>query len=115
VRRVAVVLLVLLAAGCGGSSVTKTAAEPQLQTIKRALVARLKQKQLDFSWVVCLRNGRTYRGTPIVRCNVGFGIDPHVEAYCSILDHGRLVTNHENNAIPCRHDDAGWSAPVQGS
>jgi hypothetical protein len=85
-----------------------------VQTIKQALVARLRQKQLDFRWVVCLRNGRTYKGSPIVRCNVDFG-DPHVEVYCAIFENGRLVTNHENSAIPCRHDDAGWSVPTQGS
>jgi hypothetical protein len=106
---------VLAAAGCGGSTATKTAAKPQLQTIKRALVARLKQEQLNFRWVACVRNGRTYEQLPIVRCNVDFGMDPHVEAYCAVLDHGRLVTNHENSAIPCNHDNAGFSTPIQGS
>jgi hypothetical protein len=24
------------------------------------------------------------------------------------LEDGQLVTNHENPAIPCAHDDAGW-------
>jgi hypothetical protein len=55
-----------------------------------------------------------YKGLPIVRCNVNFG-DPHVEVYCSVLDHGRLVTNHENSAIPCSHDNAGSAVPIQGS
>jgi hypothetical protein len=41
-----------------------------------------------------------------VRCNVNFGA-PHIEVYCSILEGGRLVTNHEDRAIPCGHDDAG--------
>jgi hypothetical protein len=41
-----------------------------------------------------------------VRCNVDFG-DPHIEAYCSVLVNGRLVTDHDDASIPCRHDDAG--------
>jgi len=114
-RHVAVVLLVVAAAGCGGSSSVKQSKPPDLRTVKKALVARLKQEQLTFRWVACVRNGRTYRQQPIVRCNVNFGMDPHVEAYCAVLENGRLVTNHENKAIPCGHDDAGYSAPVEGS
>jgi hypothetical protein len=83
--------------------------------VKQAFVAYLKHKELTYRWVACVRNGRTYRGQSIVRCNVNFGMDPHVEAYCSVFEDGRLVTNHENSAIPCRHDDAGFSAPVEGS
>jgi hypothetical protein len=107
-------LLLLLVAGCGGSTAVKTTPKQQLQTVRQALITRLRQKQLDFRWVVCLRNGRVYKGTPIVRCNVDFG-DPHVEVYCTVLDDGRLVTNHEDSAIPCSHDDAGAAVPVQGS
>jgi hypothetical protein len=81
-------------------------------TVKTALVARLKQQGLTFRWVACVRNGRRYRGMAIVRCNVNFGMDPHVEAYCTVLDHGRLVTNHEDKAIPCGHDDAGFTVPT---
>ena len=105
-RRAAVLLLVLLATGCGGSA-TKVASQPQVETIKKGLVARLKHDQLVFRWVACVHNGRHYDGMPIVRCNVNFGIDPHIEAYCIVLDHGRLITNHENRKIPCGHDDAG--------
>ena len=107
--------MVLLVAGCGGSSSVERAKPPDLGTVKQALLAELKQKQLTFRWVACVRNGRTYKHQPIVRCNVNFGMDPHVEAYCAIFQDGRLVTNHEDKAIPCGHDDAGFSSPVEGS
>jgi len=83
--------------------------------VKKAFVAYLGRKELTYRSVACVRNGRTYRGQPIVRCNVNFGMDPHVEAYCSVLEHGKLVTNHENAAIPCGHDNAGFTVPVEGS
>ncbi len=93
----------------------KRAAAPSVQTVKTAFVAYLKRKELTYRWVACVRNGRRYRGRPIVRCNVNFGMDPHVEAYCAVLEGGRLTTNHENAAIPCGHDDAGFSVPTQSS
>jgi hypothetical protein len=99
--------LVLLA-GCGGSSAHSSpgfaAATPPVA--KRLLTARLRARHLTFHWVACVRTGRAYEGVAVVRCNVDFG-DPHIEAYCSVLRAGRLVTDHENRAIPCRHDDAG--------
>jgi hypothetical protein len=97
---------VLLAAGCGGSSAKLESASPAVA--KRLMTARLDAKQLDYRWVACVRVGRTYSDVPITRCNVNFGIDPHIEAYCVLLRDGKLVTNHEDRAIPCRHDDAGW-------
>ena len=83
-----------------------TAAGPVLA--KTLMTARLNAKHLDYRWVACIRVGRTYRHVAITRCNVNFGIDPHIEAYCLLLKDGKLVTNHEDPAIPCRHDDAGW-------
>jgi hypothetical protein len=103
----------LLVAGCGGkgeaattTTGTRTAASPVVA--KRLMLQRLRAKQLDYTWLACVRVGRTYEGIPITRCNVGFGIDPHVEAYCVLLQDGKLVTNHEDASIPCKHDDAGW-------
>jgi len=102
----------LLVAGCGGrgdaatTPAKRTAAPPAVA--KRLMVQRLRAMQLDYTWLACVRVGRTYQGIPITRCNVGFGIDPHVEAYCVLLQGGRLVTNHEDPSIPCKHDDAGW-------
>ena len=108
----AAILLVFVAAGCGGSSAVKESKPPDPATVKKALVAQLKQKELTFRWVACVRNGRLYRNQPIVRCNVNFGMDPHVEAYCTVFEHGRLVTNHDNKAIPCGHDNAGFTVPT---
>ena len=98
-------------AGCGSSASVESATPSQA---RRLLATRLRAKQLDFHWVACVRNGRSYRGAQIVRCNVDFG-DPHVEAYCTVLVEGRLVTDHDAAAIPCRHDDAGWGAAIAGS
>ena len=83
--------------------------------MKQAFVGYLKRKELTYHTVDCVRNGRRYRGLAIVRCNVNFGMDPHVEAYCSVLDRGRLVTNHDDKTIPCGHDNAGFTVPVEGS
>jgi hypothetical protein len=105
-----VLLLVLLAVGCGSSTAGQTA--PSLATVKKAFVAKLNQEALTYRWVACVRNGRHYKGLSIVRCNVNFGMDPHVEAYCTVFEHGKLVTNHENKAIPCGHDNAGFTVPT---
>jgi hypothetical protein len=103
----------VLAAGCGGSAAVKPAAAPSVRSVKKAFVAYLKRKELTYRWVACVRNGRRFHGRPIVRCNVNFGMDPHVEAYCTVVENGRLTTNHDDKAIPCGHDDAGFSAPVE--
>lgn len=104
--------VVVLLAGCGGGVSTASSparlTEAQPPVAKRLMKQRLEAKHLDYTWLACVKVGRTYRDVPITRCNVGFGIDPHVEAYCVVLESGVLVTNHERPAIPCRHDDAGW-------
>ena len=104
-------LLVLLAVGCG-SGAARQASQPSLATVKKAFVTKLNQEALTYRWVACVRNGRRYKGLPIVRCNVNFGMDPHVEAYCTVFEGGKLVTNHENKAIPCSHDNAGFTVPT---
>jgi hypothetical protein len=106
--------LALTATGCGSTTPAAAPASATPAQAKRLLAARLRAKQLDFRWVACIRSGRSYRGARIVRCNVNFG-DPHIEAYCSVLVSGRLVTDHDDGAIPCRRDEAGWSAPISGS
>ena len=97
------------ATGCGGSSRTS----PMLRAATPAVAQRLMERRLDamhldYKWVACVGVGRTYKHVPITRCNVDFGIDPHVEGYCVLLKDGKLATNHEDVSIPCRHDDAGW-------
>jgi hypothetical protein len=100
----------LLVAGCGGSeSGTPTLKSAPPALAKRLLTEQLRAKQLDYTWVACVEVGRNYKHVPITRCNVDFGIDPHVEAYCVLLKNGKLATNHEVPAIPCKHDNAGWN------
>jgi hypothetical protein len=103
-----------LLAGCGsaGAPTKFEAATPPVA--KQLLRARLKAEYLTVHWIACVRNGRSYEGAAIVRCNVNFG-DPHIEAYCSLLRNGRLITDHDDPAIPCQHDEAGWHAPIVSS
>ena len=91
---------------CGGARASGPITEATPPAAKRLLTARLRAKYLTFHWVACVRTGRTFHDVPVVRCNVNFG-DPHIEAYCSVLRNGQLVTDHEDPAIPCKHDDAG--------
>lgn len=72
----------------------------------RTLRRELSSEHLNFQYVACIRNGRSYHGHPIIRCNVNFG-DPHVEAYCSVILAHRFVTNQQDPSIPCRPDLAG--------
>lgn len=83
-----------------------------LATFHRALVTRLKAQHAGFRWVACVRSGKSFAGVPIVRCNVNFG-DPHIQAYCSVFRGGRLLTSQEDPAIPCGHDDAGYSITME--
>lgn len=110
-RIVVTLAALVLVAGCGSSRSSGGFTEASPSVAKQLLTARLEARQLSFHWVACVRTGRAYEGVAIVRCNVNFG-DPHIEAYCSVLRSGRLVTNHENSAIPCRHDDAGPDATI---
>ena len=80
--------------------------------IRRQLASRLRGKMLSPRWIVCVPSGRRYQGASVIRCNVNFG-DPHIVAYCSVLRGNRLVTNEDDSAIPCGHDDAGWRAPIK--
>lgn len=99
-----------LAAGGGGSDQAITTAG--LQTFRTDVIARLHAERLNYKWVVCVRTPHRFRGVGVVRCNVDFGIDPHVEAYCSVLRGGALLTSEQDRSIPCGHDNAGFSDPV---
>jgi hypothetical protein len=109
VRRAAVLVVsAAVLAGCGGggsSGASVTAVSPGVA--KKLMVQRLRSKHLDYTWLACIALPRTYQSVKITRCNVGFGVDPHVEAYCVVMRDGKLVSNHEDATIPCRHDDVG--------
>jgi hypothetical protein len=100
--------IMLAAVGAGASPSITTTSPSRFQ---RLLEARLTRLGLDYHWVACIANGRSFRGVRIVRCNVDFG-EPHIEAYCSVLRDGRLLTSQEDPSIPCGHDNAGMSTPV---
>jgi hypothetical protein len=101
-----------VAASGGGSGSDGTITTASLGTFRNDLTGHLRAHQLNYRWVVCVRTPHRFRGVPVVRCNVDFGIDPHVEAYCSVLRGGRLLTSEQDPAIPCGHDNAGFSDPV---
>ena len=109
VLAVCAVAAALLATRSSDGASTVLAAQPA--AVRAALITRLQQSHLRYSWVVCIRTGRVFRRHDVVRCNVNFG-DPHIEAYCSVLKSGRLLTDHDDHAIPCRHDDAGPAATI---
>ena len=81
-----------------------------LKAAGRTLSRELRSEHLNFQYVVCIKNGRAYRGHPVIRCNVNFG-DPHVVAYCSVISAGRLITTQQDPAIPCKPDLVG-SKPI---
>jgi hypothetical protein len=108
-------LLCLVAAVVAYSSATGSAAVTittgSLPQFHSAVIARMHAERLRFLWVACVRSGNRFRGVPVVRCNVDFG-EPHIVAYCSVFRDGRLLTSEDDPAIPCAHDNAGWSDPV---
>ncbi len=82
-----------------------------LAAFHAAIISRMRSEHLDYLWVACVPTPHRFRGVRVVRCNVDFG-EPHIVAYCSVLQGGRLLTSEDDPAIPCGHDDAGYSAPV---
>jgi len=82
-----------------------------LAAFHAAIISRMRSEHLDYLWVACVPTPHRFRGVRVVRCNVDFG-EPHIVAYCSVLQGGRLLTSEDDPAIPCGHDDVGYSAPV---
>ncbi len=76
-------------------------------TTSATLTDELRSQELHVTDVACVVNGRSYDERPIVRCNVDFG-DPHIEAYCTVIEGERLLTNQQDPAIPCGYDNAGF-------
>lgn len=105
-------VVVARAVVAGGDGSGEKVATASLGTFRTDVIARLHTERLNYNWVVCVRTPHRFRGVGVVRCNVDFGIDPHVEAYCSVLRGGRLLTSEQDSAIPCGHDNAGFSDPI---
>jgi hypothetical protein len=103
----AVVSLTIDASGASGPRLS-TGTPARFQTMLRARLTRLG---LNYRWVACVPSGRAFGGVRVVRCNVDFG-EPHIEAYCSVLRNGQLLTSQEDRAIPCAHDNSGMYTPV---
>jgi hypothetical protein len=82
---------------------------PSPRVIRAALLSRLNAQHLTYRWVVCVPTGRLFHHRGVIRCNVNFG-DPHIEAYCAIMERKRLVTNHETAGFSCPPDVRGWTA-----
>jgi hypothetical protein len=97
-------------AATGAVSGRITTAPPAV--FRAAMIRRLRAQRLNYEWVACVPSGRKFEGVRIVRCNVDFGIDPHVEAYCSVLRGGRLLTSADDPSIPCGPDTAGRMPPL---
>jgi len=99
----------------GGSAGASDPAGPistaRPSTFRTAVIARLHTENVNYRWVACVASGKRFEGVAVVRCNVDFG-EPHIVAYCSVLRAGRLLTSEDDPAIPCGHDNAGYSAPV---
>lgn len=104
--------VVARAVAAGGEASNGKITTASLGTFRNDVIARLHTERLNYNWVVCVRTPHQFRGVGVVRCNVDFGIDPHVEAYCSVLRGGRLLTSEQDSAIPCGHDNSGFSDPV---
>jgi len=102
---------VAVASGGGSSAGAGRVTTASLSTFQHAIVARLRAENLSYRWVVCVPSGQRFAGVGVVRCNVDFG-EPHIVAYCSVLRGGRLVTSEDDAAIPCGHDDSGYSATI---
>lgn len=104
---VAVVVLVFNTSSGPTGPVTSNEAQ-----IKRQLLTRLHEHALEPHWVACVPSGRHYAGAAVIRCNVNYG-DPHIEAICSVLRGGDLVTDHDEDLIPCGPDLAGWHPQIK--
>src|SRR5712691_1172633 len=89
-----------------GASTVRTASPA---AVRAALITRLEADQLRYRWVVCIRTGRVFRSQDVVRCNVNFG-DPHIEAYCSIIDRVLRVTDHDTRSFTCPAVLRGWTS-----
>jgi hypothetical protein len=101
----------LLGGSAGASPPSTHIATESLASFRAAVIHRLRDEHLDYLWVDCVKTPHRFEGVRVVRCNVDFG-EPHIVAYCAVLRDRWLLTSEDDPAIPCGHDDAGFSAPV---
>jgi hypothetical protein len=106
------VIAAMLAITGGSSAADGRISTESAAKFRAAIVASMEAQHLNYQWVDCVPSGRRFEGVRVVRCNVDFGIDPHVEAYCSVLRGGRLLTSEDDAAIPCGADEAGYSGAL---
>lgn len=103
--------------GGGGAAAVRgddATARSDVPTVRRLLIERLDAKKLTYRYVACVANGRRFEGSAVARCNVNFNA-PHIEVYCGAVRDGRLITDHEDAAVPCPRDDRGEDPPVHTS
>jgi hypothetical protein len=103
----ALVVALLLTRGAEPAPALRT----DVPTVRRLLTERLRDKRLTFRYVVCVRSPARYRGGAVARCNVNFNA-PHIAVYCGVVRDGALVTDHEDQAVPCPRDDRGVDPPM---
>jgi len=104
------IVFAALVAGCGHAELPSSGA-PELANVQRLLAHRLQTQNLSYRYVVCVSNGHRFGGQAVMRCNVNFNA-PHIEVYCSVVRDGRLLTDHDEPAIPCPRDDRGKDPPL---
>jgi hypothetical protein len=130
-KAVAIAALALtLVAGASASPATRLAAAsrsratsprtagfrtPTLAQAHAATVKSLRAKRLRYEWVACVKTDHRFRGATVVRCNVNFGIDPHIVAFCTVLHGADAVTQFELAAIPCGPDLSGPQFTITSS
>jgi hypothetical protein len=107
----AVVYAIASTSSTSGSAQAGTISTESPAAFRTAVIAHLRAENLNYRWVVCVPTPHRFRGVRVVRCNVDFG-EPHIFAYCSVLRGGHLLTNTQDSAIPCGHDNAGYSTTV---
>lgn len=93
-----------LAAGCSGK-----AAGPKAGDVETALKTYLQNAPTKVSdvrrdgpviHVSCKRSGERYRRTPVFGCTISHSLGTAVE-WCVALVGERLVTQNEDQAVPC--------------
>ena len=108
---IVVAVAVLLAVAVGYRAITSTSTSAPPRGPRAALITLLRGRQVYFTSVTCIRNGRTFRGAAVTRCNVNFG-NPHIQAYCLANLQGRWVDRYRNRPIPCRPDWKGFHITI---